>query len=387
MPWIITTLFIFLPVISGIILFIVYFLDGKRNSFIYPVLIGLFFGVIVYYYLPPTDFDLFRHHQVVLKMMGATWQNIWVIAEKMEVESLAALISYVVAMIGDKNLLQFFIVSVGYSILFYLLYDYRKQIDLPLIVFIPVTIFTFFGFSALFFISGLWNYVAILIFALGFYLDYYKKKNKILCYTLYLIPIFLHSAMAFALGILILYKLFRSELSFKMIVIMLIILIFPATILRYINQVVNIGLFMTIERMYNSYFTNNSQMYTFYGGTAFLIEISKLAITIIAIFLQKERERYCGINGFIILLSIAVLVMLPKTIVVIRFVMLIQFIGIIPTMDAFKKINKNKLLLLFFISCLSILFIVYQIKLFENQNFEMLFNDGILKNFFSIFRK
>ncbi len=387
MPWLITILFIIFPVVSGLVLFVAYFLDDKKNSFIYPILIGLFFGVIVYHYLPPSDYDLFRHHQVVLQMMGVSWKNIWIIADKMEIESLATLISYVVALIGDKNLLQFFIVSVGYSILFYLLYDYRKQTNLPLIVFIPITIFTFFGFSALFFISGLWNYVAILIFALGFYLDYYKNKNKILCYIIYLIPVLLHSAMVFPLGILILYKLFGNKLNIKTIITMLIILIFSMTILHYINQVVSIELFITIERMYNSYFINNTQMYTFYGGTAFLIEMSKLAITIIAIFLQNEKEKFSKINGFIILLSIAVLIMLPKTIVVIRFIMLIQFIGIIPIMDAFKKMNKNKLLLLFSISALSIIFIVYQMKLFQNQSFGTLFTEGILKNFFSIFRR
>ena len=100
-----------------------------------------------------------------------------------------------------------------------------------------------------------------------------------------------------------------------------------------------------------------------------------------------DKEKFSKINGFIILLSIAVLIMLPKTIVVIRFIMLIQFIGIIPIMDAFKKMNKNKLLLLFSISALSIIFIVYQMKLFQNQSFGTLFTEGILKNFFSIFRR
>ena len=53
----------------------------------------------------------------------------------------------------------------------------------------------------------------------------------------------------------------------------------------------------------------------------------------------------------------------------------------------FKKMNKNKLLLLFSISALSIIFIVYQMKLFQNQSFGTLFTEGILKNFFSIFRR
>ena len=128
-------------------------------------------------------------------------------------------------------------------------------------------------------------------------------------------------------------------------------------------------------------------MYKFYGGTVFLIEITKLIVIIACLLIQKERKKTDNINGFIILLSICILSVLPQSIVMIRFIMLLQFIGIVPIFDALKKNTKLKLLYTFGIIVLTLIYSIYTYKLFKNQNFGTLFNYNIFQNIITIFRK
>ena len=99
------------------------------------------------------------------------------------------------------------------------------------------------------------------------------------------------------------------------------------------------------------------------------------------------KKKTDNINGFIILLSICILSVLPQSIVMIRFIMLLQFIGIVPIFDALKKNTKLKLLYTFGIIVLTLIYSIYTYKLFKNQNFGTLFNYNIFQNIITIFRK
>lgn len=71
----------------------------------------------------------------------------------------------------------------------------------------------------------------------------------------------------------------------------------------------------------------------------------------------------------------------------IRFVMLIQFLGIVPIMDYFKSKNKNRIFIFTIITVLSMIYILYFYRLFYNQNFSNLFSEKIFRNIFDIIRK
>ena len=125
----------------------------------------------------------------------------------------------------------------------------------------------------------------------------------------------------------------------------------------------------------------------FRSGNALYIEITKLIITILCILIQKERKKTSEINGFILLLSISTLIMIPQSIVMVRFIMLIQFIGIVPMIDCLKNLTKNKLILLFIILALSSIYIYYFYHILSPENFGNFFTEKIYDNIFSIFTK
>ena len=379
-------IFSLLPIVGVAFVLFFYLFDAKKNSVLYSLLLGITLVIIAYYFIPPQDYDLYRHHLIVENYIGKDLTYFISSLKLIDREFLPLLISYIISFTKNVDILQFFITAIGYTIIFYIIHDYRKNTSINIFSFIIITLFTFFGFNALNFISGLWNYIAIILFSLALYLDYIKKYNKKICYLLYFIALLFHNSMIFPTIILIIYKIFKNKLNLKSIIISILICIAPSFLLTLINSLVNIQFFQKIEQLYNAYFQNN-YMYNFYGGTPLLIEITKLIVIIVCLLIQKERNKIDNINGFIILLSTCILSVLPQSIVMIRFIMLLQFIGIVPMIDAFKKFTKLRLLIIFGIIILTLIYFVYMYMLFKNQDFGTLFNYGIFKNIITIFRK
>jgi hypothetical protein len=377
-------IFIFFPVLSIIFSICGYFFGSKKYNIIYAMLIALSLGTMVYYFEPLQTYDLYRHHAVVESLINNNFSFFIENINNFDLEPIPMFVCYFISKTQNINLLQFVIVCLGYFLILYILGDYRKKINLNDFIFMILTLFTFFGFNTLYFISGLWCYIAIILFFLILYLDYVKNINKKICIILCFLLIFVHNSMLFPFIILIIYKLFGSKLKFREIIIISCIFIFPNIILGFLTNNFNIDIINKISYMYNAYFTQNSDMKKFYSGTIFFIEITKLLVTFFAIYLQNKEKKLENINGFIILLTIGMGIMIPKSIVMIRFVMLIQFIGIIPLFNCLKEINKKNLLFLFLIILLTIIYIIYFYSVFRNQNFGSLFEEGLLKNIFSI---
>ncbi len=379
--------FIFFPVLSIFVSLFCYIIDKNRKGIFYSILIGLTLGIISYYFIPPIDYDLFRHHLVVEEFNGLNFKNFFLIAKNIDLEFIPKIYSYFISILGNNDLLQFFIVSLGYTILFYMLYDYRKQSCINNGLFIFITIFIIFGFNALYFISGLYCYIAMIIFSFGIYNEYIKCNNKIVSYILYILVLFIHNSLFFAFAIYLFYKLFKNKLNYKNIFICLLCLFFLNYFVGFLNSIINLEIINKLNETYNHYLIRNDYMKKFYSGIIFFIEISKLLMILICIFLQKEKNKFSGVNGYIILLSICTILMIPKSIVMIRFIMIIQFLGIIPIFDYFSKVNKNKILLLIIIIFLDLIYIGFFYRSFRNENFGGLLDKKLIENVFSIFRK
>lgn len=379
-------LFLIFPILSIPIILIIYLFDNKKKGLVYSLLLGLSIGCIVYYFIPTQNYDLYRHHLVVINLFDTNITGLLNFIKNSNKELFVIIISYFVAVFKNVDLLQFIVVSLGYSILFYILYNYRKHVNCSILVFFIIFIFTIFGFNVLYFISGLWFYISVILFFLAFYMEKITKTNKIICYAIYFSTILFHNAFIFPIIILFIYKFFKEKINIKIIIICLLIVLLPTYILHFINSLFEIKIFSVIVKMYDAYLEQNNSMKQFYDGSIFVIEISKLLITLAAIFLNKNESKTTDTNGFIILLSLCTVLMMSKSIVMIRFIMIIQFIGIIPLMNYLTRINKNKLLFILTIVLLDIFYLYFFYKQFSYQSFGNL-NNSITKNIISIFNK
>lgn len=385
--WLLGIIFIFFPIIGLPIYIFSYFSNKNKKGILYSILLGLVLGILAYYFIPPSDYDLYRHQYIVRQLANRNFAQFLSVAKIIDLEFLPLLYSYMISLIKNIDLLQFFVVSLGYTILFYMLYDYRKISQLKLLPFTAIVMFTIFGFHALYFISGLYFYIAIIILAFALYNEYVKENKKIISYLLYISVLFIHNAMFFPIAILLIYKIFHNRFNVRSVLTCLSIFVFAWYVLFFVNSILDLDILKRIMAMYDSYISSNDRMQKFYSGTVFFIEITKWLITLLCIFLQKEKNKTTGINGYILLLSLCTLMMIPRSIVMIRFVMLIQFLGIVAMMDSLRKVTRNRFLLLLLILGFALLYTVYFYHILSDQDFGNLFNEKITNNIFNVMRK
>lgn len=383
---ILLTIFSILPLLGVILTCFFYFFPNKKHTLIYSLILGFIFGIFAYYLIPPNNYDLYHHHAVVSAFMNnSSFSYFLNYVQTSSIDILTLAYSYLIAYFGNIDLLQFFIVIAGYSIILYILRDYRNEISLKTIYFIPIVLYIVFGFYVLYFISGLFYYIALIIFALGFYLDYVKHKSKFITYPLYIIPIFIHNTLIYPLILLIMFKLFKEKIDFKKLIIILLAVIFSNVLIEFFCQHLDISFLTTLNNMFRSYMRNNKEMKRLYSGVIFFIEISKLIFTFVIVLFQKKKKTDSKIIDFIMLLSVCTSFLMIKSIVLIRFIMLIQFIGIVPILDYFKR--KDNHVIVYIVMCaLAGIYVIYFIHVMKAQNFGNIF-DNLFSNIVEIFRK
>lgn len=379
-------LFIIVPVIGLPIYALYYLLDRNKKGILYSLLLGFMFGVLAYYFNPPENYDLYRLKLIVSELVNLDFKEILTLTKVSDLEFIPMIYSYLIATTHNFNLLQFFVVTLGYSILFYMLYDYRKYTKLDTISFMAVVLFTIFGFNTLYFISGLYNYIAIIIFAFAIYNEYIKKNYKIISYILYVLTLFIHNSMFFPFAILLIYKISNNKFNFKSSFLVLFVFFFAYYILNFINNYANMSIITKVLNMYNSYVSSNGEFKHLYSGYILLIELIKWVITLACVIFQKNRKKLNEANGFILLLSLGTLVMIPRSRVMIRFVMLIQFIGIVPMIDLLKYNHKNRVLNFMIIAGFGFMFLSYTFFVLRGENFGYL-SSNIFSNIFNIFKR
>lgn len=378
-------LFFLFPIIGLPVFLLFYLFDSKKKGIIYSLLIGITLGIIIYYFIPPSNYDLYRHQLILKQIQNLNFAQFLIKAKTIDLEIIPLIYSYIISLTSNYNLLQFFVVSLGYTLMFYMMYDYRKKVNISNPIFILIVVFNIFGFNALYFISGLYYYIAIILFAFAFYNEYTKGGNKLLSYIIYFLTLFIHNSMFFIVAILLIFKLFKNKLNLKSLGVCLLIFVFAYYVIVFVNNLIDANIFTKILKMYNSYISNDYRMHRFYRGTIFFIEISKLIVILSSIMLNKKRNNSIKENDFIILLTISTLLMMPRSIVMIRFVMGIQLIGIVPLMNYFNKgkLNLKRLISILVILMLGILYVLYFYKVFRYENFDGI---SILKNIFNVIR-
>ena len=377
-------LFFFFPILSLPLLIFLYIIDKDKKGLFYSILIGVSLGIISYYYVPKEGYDLIKNHNMVLMLQNMKFSDVVSISGSLDLEFIPVLYSYFISFFNNVDLLQFFVVSGGYSILFYMLYDYRKKVSIDNISFFIISLFIFFGFNTLYFISGLYCYLAFIIFSFVFYSEYVNNKNSLICSILYILLIFVHNSLLLPVAILFLMKLLKNKFNIKIVISLVLLFVSTFYVLTYLNTIINSASLQRVLMMYNVYTENNDHYKIYYSGIVFFIEISKLVMTLLCSL--KNQKKDITIN-YIFSLSLITILMMIKARLAIRYIMIIQFIGMVPIMNVLKEKKKYRVIYLIVLVILTCIYMAYFIKMFSDQSFGNFFDNKIYKGLIDIFNK
>lgn len=379
---------IFLPIVS-IVLLIIGMIYSKKYRMIYMIGIAFLLAVIAYKYNPTFEYDLYKHHLGVdqLRMMNFGSMLQYAISE---IEVIKIFIMYIVAKLNNNDILQFLIAFLGYTVIFFMICDYAKRNKIKRCVVLLTTIYIVFSLNYIHFISGLWNYFAMILFSLGIYLEYVVKKHRVFAYLLYAIVPFIHISMLFAIILKILCQMVaKNKINIKSMLIVSIVIIAPSIMISLINKYVNIPVLSYLVKMYESYFVNGSEFDHLHKGKKVIEAVVHVMIYIYAyIIIHKKKEE--GIYQISIIYFVTTLLLMSSAGVFIRFIFLGQLIGIPLLMEYFNQASLDKADAIV-ISCTIIfivILIIQRVQYITSFDFGNLFTiDGVTSNIVTIFNE
>lgn len=366
----IVLLFLLFPVMSFPMALIAYFRDPRHRT-AYSLILGSIFGVVAYHLKPTSAYDLYRHHIVVADMYSLSWSkfNSQLFST---IEPITFLINFVISRLRNFDYLQFFVVTIGYWILFYIIGDYAKRNKIRNSSLLLSLAFTLTSIICINFFSGLWNYLAMFIFFLAFYLEYYKRKSRLITYPLYIASSLIHLSMLFPILILIIYKFCREKINVRLGLIIGSILIFQRIIPYLADQISKIPQFADFGSLYGSYFINNSAAFSLFDTKVIVMNLLILSVYLITLGKIKHTKKVeiKKTADYVLILIISVLGISTSAITSLRFVVLVQLLGSLIIMNVFsQKKFAIHYLLGFYMVLLILLFSIYQFILLRNLDF------------------
>lgn len=381
----IACIFILLPIFIAPVVAIIYFRDDRYTA-ASSLLIALTLGLIAYNFSPPTSFDLYRHHQAVEGLMKMSINQAGNLIAT-SYEPLAVAINFLVAKSKNVNLLQLSTVTCGYWIIFFMLKDYAKKYRVKATPLALTLLFTISSLTYINYISGIWNYLAMIIFAFAFYLESQPNKNRIVIYAMYLATPLIHSSMFLPLILLFLFKLCGERLGKRLFIAIGIIFASLPLIPPVVSSLSGFTIFSQLEPMYQAYFASGPRFYNLYAGNVLVMETLKASVYIAIVLLtyKKASIEAKRVSSFILLLLAAIVTYAPVSIAATRFILLVQLLGFPILMDYLSSKNTYiKLTLVCIILLLSMVFITYQYLTLRGLDFHGLVPFGLVSNVMSI---
>lgn len=323
------------------------------------LLFGLIMGFLAYHFVPDSNYDLVRHRKVAESMeFVESVDDFEGVSKTTDLEIIPRLYSLAIAKIGDYDLLQFFVVVVGYTALAYILLDYRKESKLNWCRFLALFILAIFGQSMLFYFSGLYNYLAINLFALACYLDYMKDKKK-MAFVVYLLSPFVHGSMLLPLGLTFLLKIRKNRISVKFFIALVIALFAFEPILGFVADLFDIEFLNAAKNTYSSYVLYNGNVIKYYDGFYMFMTVSKIILVLIACWLQRGVERTAVLRNLTYLLTTATAILSLSSVTITRFSSLILFIAVPIINDAMNEKNRRSQLFSIVVGVVAILYLIH----------------------------
>lgn len=375
--------FSIVPMISSLLVISGLLYDEKRNL-LYSSLLAFIFAIFAYYYIPNVSEDLYYHLHTI-SYIRDTFSNGKIITFDLN-EPITLGIKYIIALTNNYNLLQFVVGFISFFIIFYistsLMYNENRGIKLIVFIFVLST------FNYLTVISNLFCTLALLVFCLGIYREYFLNKGDFFNIIIYVASILIHNSVIFPISIWLIFKIFKNKINLKSIFFTLTLIILLPFIMNILSNWSDNIIIKQLCDFYNGYFVNQGDFKELHTKATIVIYLLKLVPFLYAYYFIKDKNNISTGDSFILLFTISIVIMNLYTTFAIRFIPIVIIIGISVIIKFFHEegLKFNKMLLLMMCILLSAGLFYYQYKKIDFNNFNLP-NYFFLCNVFNIWRQ
>lgn len=334
----------------------------KSNISIYiAIMVALIFAIIGYFWVPRQEYDLYQYYSWMEKM------NYYNISELISYfiargEPITMIYFYIIAKIGNFQLLQVLPTFLFYFIAFYMLIDYAKlrQISQKKVIFVALILMALVEYI---FIMGCFRYtLAYVIFALALYLNYVKNKKSKWIGVLYIIPCLIHTSAFILLALRLIIMIKNKKVLVAILSAVSIILFFPQPFIWGIQQV--LGDSNELISKLKLYFIDSrnemqlSLQYCFRIMQNFSLIFANLYFNYVN---KKDNNLFVGYDKFLNILSMVVIICIPYQTVFFRFTDMFLIAMLVKLLEILHTLNSKKEKYLFYSCC--ILFIIAGVRI------------------------
>lgn len=334
-----------LPILSIPFSFVgMIFGEGKIRK-VYAFLLAFSLAIVAYTWVPDSTMDLYRHHLQVSALKEFNTGQLWsYIGDNLE--PLHYFTKYFVAQLGDRDLLQFFVVLIGYFELFWVVCDYFncKKTKTSVILFTTIYIVTALNYIG--FISGLWFYLAAINTVLAIYLSYFKR-TKFVHYLLYLVAACLHVGAVYIIVVVLLFSkvAFFKKLKLSTMTLVALVALSFGAIVSLSNSIFGVDFVLSkiMNRMYENYFINGSQFDALHSGIYLYVSLATVVMSaFLAVWYYRKTDK-SEYGAFLAYLSVYILITMLNAGVFIRYAFLATALTLPMVVGFLEKASGKKL--------------------------------------------
>lgn len=219
---------------------------------ILPFVVVFALAILAYYFYPVDgNYDLSKYYHLMDMIKINDIESITYIKNYFEL--LFRIYMYMIVLIGNYRLFQFFPVLLFYSILFYIIFDYGKSKEYSKfsIVFVSLACITLFRFVLI--ASTIRYALAYIVFVLALYLDLVRNYKNKWIKTLYILPFFIHKTSIILLFFRLLIEIKNKKIIYFISALFIFSFFFPELIISILIPFKNIKIVESLINMIYGY--------------------------------------------------------------------------------------------------------------------------------------
>lgn len=238
---------------------------------------SLFYGFISYFIEPSPDIDLGRYFEKLDMLREFSLRNFFSYYDTRSLLDLSNWYFFALSKLGNNHITPFITMAIVYYILFFIILDNAKRIDMSKksILIQIVFILCIFPYPGV--VSNTRNILAFSLFIMAFYRDVILKKRGFSTYALYLIGTLLHMSTALLILFRILIEFFYDGKRKTLFIVLCSALVGCSYVVLFFNFISNylpnlgpVSFFLDKAYFYVTGFGNNDPYTVYLRGSLFM---------------------------------------------------------------------------------------------------------------------
>lgn len=282
-----------MEVISIIIIISFFSFFCPKKIIIYYFIIAAFaLSVLAFFYSPTQYADLFHHYLMLDEFKFYGW-NYVVDTHYFQRQPIFAVYAYLISFFPFKGFLPAITVFLAYLFPFILINKISIKYNIKKEIIVLSFLFILFTMSYLGVMGGIRNMLAFSLFGYTLYSDLVEKKNKIICFTIYIALCLFHSSIVILVVFRLLVALTKKRLSFFfLLVVSLLWPLLSLYIIKILGLLKGVVFFSFLQEQVEGYINGGTQFVYSTASIRLLSLISIFSCLIFCIFMQKYIKDY-----------------------------------------------------------------------------------------------